>query len=163
MNWQQNFNQQLDALSAAVMPASVACGTPVGQLECELASLDAIGCAFTQLTLRADRLAGATVDELKQISETLSNRINYLLEPISPIEIDQEGATVQMRSNPPQQNEPGHSYYELFLRRGGSIALYRYEKKTGAIRSRTAATLTHEVLGRLIEDFNTTIDEIKST
>jgi len=48
----------------------------------------------------------------------------------------------------------------LFLRRGGSIALYRYEKQPGAVRSRVAATLTHEVLRRLVEDFDATIGEI---
>ncbi len=46
------------------------------------------------------------------------------------------------------------------LRRGGSIEFCRYEKQPNALRTRVAATLTHEVLGRLVEDFNATVEEI---
>ena len=113
--------------------------------------------------LESSELANVEMAQLQAASQSLCDRVNYLLEPISPIETDTDSCVVQMRSTPPQQNESGHSYYELFLRRGGSIALYRYEKQPGAIRTRTTATLTHEVFGRLIEDFNTTIDEIKTT
>lgn len=152
MNWQQIFKQQLDALTAAAMPADAACVTPAGKLECTLASVDAIGCAFTELTLRADRLSGAAVDELKQVSETLSSRINYLLEPISPIEIDQEGATVQMRSNPPQKDDDGTKYYELLVRRSG-LTLCRYSRAVGQTRHSVPANVTREVLMRLAGDF----------
>ena len=84
----------------------------------------------------------------------LAKRVNYLLEPIAPIELDAQGCTVQMRSNPPQKDDNGWRYYELLIRRGGSIALCRYEKQPGQPRVRVPAVLTHEVVGRLVDDFS---------
>ena len=152
MTWRQDLQRELDNLLTAAMPASLTCGTPEGGLECDLVSLDAIGCAFTELALRADKLAGADVDELKQISERLSQSINYLLEPISPIEIDSEGATVQMRSNPPQKDDDGTKYYELLVRRDG-LTLCRYSRAAGQARQAVPANVTREVLARLSGDF----------
>ena len=149
MNWKQQLQNELNSASA---PRSVVCDTPVGRLECNLASVDAIGCAFTELALRADRLASASVDELKRISEALSQRINYLLEPISPIEIDAEGATVQMRSNPPHKDDDGTTYYELLVRREG-LTLSRYSRAVGQSRKAIPANVTREVLLRLAGDF----------
>lgn len=152
MSWKQTLNHELDAMLSAAMPASLACDTPTGRLECDLASIDGIGCAFTKLALRADKLPNATVDELKQISEKLSQTINYLLEPISPIEIDSEGATVQMRSNPPQKDDDGTTYYELLVRRDG-LTLCRYSRVVGQSRQEVPANVTREVLTRLAGDF----------
>ena len=39
-----------------------------------------------------------------------------------------------MRSNPPQKDDDGRSYYELLVRRGGEIALVRYRKENGTAR-----------------------------
>ena len=155
MNWQQQFDSALDNLAGtgpAGAPQQAAVDTPVGRLECDVLSADAIGCAFEQLRLRADKLAGATIDELKQCSEKLSQQINYLLEPISPIEIDQEGATVQMRSNPPQKDDDGTKYYELLVRRDG-LSLCRYSRAAGQARQAVPANVTREVLTRLAGDF----------
>jgi hypothetical protein len=86
--------------------------------------------------------------------------VNYLLEPIAPIETDAQGCSVQMRSNPPHKDDNGARYYELLLRRGGSACLSRYEKQAGQPRMRVPAALTHEVIGRLIDDFSVTVDSI---
>jgi len=65
-----------------------------------------------------------------------------------------------MRSNPPQRDDNASRYYELLLRRGGSIALCRFEKQPGQPRLRVPAVLTHEVIGRLVDDFSSTVDSI---
>lgn len=132
-------------------------------LRCEVDQCDPLAVAVYELMLETSELANVEVAKLQSASQSLCNRVNYLLEPISPVETDADGCIVQMRSNPPQKDESGRFYYELFLRRGGSIALYRYEKQPGAVRTRVAATLTHEVLGRLAEDFNATVDEVLSS
>ncbi|NOY29368.1 MAG: hypothetical protein GXP28_04080 [Planctomycetes bacterium] len=129
-------------------------------LRCEVDQCDPMAVALYELVLETDELAHIEVAVLQQASQSLCDRVNYLLEPISPIETDIDGCIIQMRSSPPQQNDAGRFYYELLLRRGGSIALVRYEKQPGAIRTRVAATLTREVLGRLIEDFDATVAEI---
>ncbi len=118
--------------------------------------------ATSEFLLETAELAGVDVAKLEAASKSLCQRVNYLLEPISPIETDADGCVVQMRSSPPLVGDTGRFYYELLLRRGGSIEFCRYEKQPNALRTRVAATLTHEVLGRLVEDFNATVEEILS-
>jgi hypothetical protein len=114
----------------------------------------------SEFRLETIELAGVEVAKLEAASKSLCGRVNYLLEPIAPIETDADGCSVQMRSSPPLVGDTGKFYYELLLRRGGSIEFCRYEKQANAPRTRVAATLTHEVLGRLVEDFDTTVEEI---
>ena len=116
--------------------------------------------AVSQFLLETSELAGTDVSKLETASKSLCQRVNYLLEPISPIETDADGCVVQMRSNPPLVGDTGRCYYELLLKRGGSVELCRYEKTPSAPRTRVPANLTHEVLGRLVEDFDAIVEEI---
>lgn len=125
------------------------------RLECELLTLDSLACALDRLSISTGAWADATLDELRAVSEKLSARLTYLLEPIRPIEIDAEGCTIQMRSKPPQQEEDRTSYYELLVRRGGAIALARYTKQPGDARQPIPVQVTREVLARLVADFST--------
>jgi hypothetical protein len=129
-------------------------------VRCEVVQCDALAATIDELTLETPELAGATIVQLETASRALSSRVNYLLEPIAPIEIDANGCSVQMRSNPPQKDDNGWRYYELLLRRGGAAMLCRYEKPPGQPRARVPAVLTHEVLGRLAGDFSVTVDSI---
>jgi hypothetical protein len=97
-------------------------------------------------------LASATVDQLKDIAKTLSKRLSYLLESISPMEIDDEACIVQMRSNPPQKDDDGTRYYELVVARG-ELTLCRYSRVSSQPRFIVAANVTREVFERLAEDF----------
>jgi hypothetical protein len=130
------------------------------QARCNADECDAHAVTLIDLVLETPELASATAFELQAASAELAKRVNYLLEPIAPIELDAHGCTVQMRSNPPQKDDNGRRYYELLIRRGGSIALCRYEKQPGQPRMRVAAVLTHEVIGRLINDFSATVDSL---
>src|SRR5438270_14089553 len=78
-------------------------------LRCRLTALDTLGCAFQTFEVQSDALAAASMDRLKQVAEALSRRLTYLLEPISPIEVDAQQCVVQLRSNPPQKDENGTS------------------------------------------------------
>ena len=127
---------------------------------CEVKQCDPLAVSISCLILQTDELSGADVGILKSASQALCNRVTYLLEPISPIETDADGCIVQMRSNPPHKDDNGYRYYELLLRRGGNVTLYRFEKKPGVPRESINATLTHEVVGRLADDFNTAVDEV---
>jgi hypothetical protein len=156
MSYKQQIEAQLSAIAAAgaagVSPTHVAADTPQGRLECEVFSADAIGCSLASVALQTSALVDCTVEELKAVSEKLAQKVNYLLEPISPIEIDSEGATVQMRSNPPHQDDDGTKYYELLVRRDG-LLLSRYSRAKGGQRQPVAAHLTREVLLRVCGDF----------
>ena len=72
---------------------------------------------------------------------------------VYPIEIDHDQCVVQLRSNPPQKDETGTSYYELHVAGGGLLSLCRYVKEPGAPRRPIAAQVTREVFLRLVADF----------
>ncbi len=123
------------------------------QLRCDLSGLDRMACAIELFEVQSAAIAGASIDRLKSIAETLSKRLTYLLEPISPIETDAHQCIVQLRSNPPQQNESGRSYYELLVATGGHLRLCRFTKEPGNPRRAIPAQFTREVLLRLVSDF----------
>ncbi len=139
-------------------PQTVDIVAPVGKLSVSLLAVDSLACALESLTLETPNLAKASIDDLKQLSNTLTSQLSYLLEPISLIECDADSTTVQLRSNPPAKDEDQTSYYEIVARRGGSIQLCRYTKQPGDVRQITAANLTHEVLARLGQDL---VDAVK--
>jgi hypothetical protein len=124
------------------------------RLECRLAALDTLGCAFTRLALRTDSLASLSIEQLKATAEKLSARLTYLLEPISPIETDSQGCIVQMRSNPPHKDSDRTTYYELLVSRAGELALCRYSRAGAGPRAIIPAHVTREVLSRLVADFS---------
>jgi len=125
---------------------------PGGALSVDVDMINALACTFTLFQLRADRLSSATIDELTSVANDLSNRLSYLLESISPVEIDRDMCVVQMRSSPPEQGDQGTFYYELVVRKG-AIELCRYQKTPGDVRHTVPATVTREVLQRLANDF----------
>ena len=133
-------------------PCQLSCATKAGELTAQLEAIDQLACSFTQLRLQADSLASATIDQLSSIADDLSARLSYLLEKISPVEIDRDMCIVQMRSSPPEQGDQGTCYYELVVQRG-AIELCRYQKAPGDVRQAVPATVTQEVFQRLADDF----------
>jgi hypothetical protein len=124
------------------------------ELQCQLVALDSLACSFNKLALRCEKLAAMSLDQLKRAAEQLSSRLTYLLEPISPIEIDAHGCVVQMRSNPPQKDADLTSYYELLVSRSGELSLCRFSRAPGGQRQIIPAQVTREVLVRLAADFS---------
>jgi hypothetical protein len=123
-----------------------------GRLEATLSQIDPLACSFEHFSYKADKLANATIDQLKDIANALSTQLSYLLESISPIEVDDEACIVQMRSNPPQKDDDGTRYYELVVARG-ELSLCRYARPSGQTPAVVAAHVTREVFERLAEDF----------
>lgn len=123
-------------------------------LRVELVAVDRLACAFDRLSLKAENLRAAGSNRLKQVAEKLSASLTYLLEPISPIEIDAHGCTVQMRSNPPQRESDRTTYYELLVQDTGELSLCRYVRPAGQDRVCIPAEVTREVLLRLAGDFS---------
>lgn len=152
----------LNELKAHIGQVSVSVSVSDGPrtVHCQTTQCEQLAVTVKELRLETAELAGVDLPRIKAASQALCSRVNYLLEPISPIETDALGCTVQMRSNPPQQDDNGRRYYELLLRKGGSIGLFRYEKQPAQPRTRVPSVLTHEVIGRLITDFDETINNI---
>jgi hypothetical protein len=123
------------------------------RLDADLVALDALALAFDHVTVTRDALAAAPIEQLKKLADTLSKRLTYLLEPISPVEVDADQCVIQMRSSPPQRDDNGTRYYELLVRRGGQFSLRRFEKQPGNVRQPIPAQVTREVFLRLVDDF----------
>ncbi len=107
-----------------------------------------------ELRLETPRLATLSKVQLSKMAEALAAKLNYLMEPIAPIEIDLDKCSVQLRSRPPRRSEATTSYYEVMVTVGGSIALVRYDKPKGSRRERVPMLLTREVMVRLVGDFD---------
>ena len=153
MNIKTDIERELKRIQAVSGRGLLQVDCDAGRVEADLLAVDAIGCSFQTLAYSTDKLADASLDELKAISETLTGKLTYLLEPIGVVEADADRCSVQLRSNPPQKGEDGTSYYELMVRRGGDITLSRYQKKPGQLRQIVPAHVTREVLERLADDF----------
>jgi hypothetical protein len=158
MTLQKKFAQELSNLGSGPS-AAVAVEDAPRHLTCEIVERDALAVSFDRLRLATNELASAVPADLERIGKALAERLTYLMEPIAPIEFDAEGCVVQLRSNPPQRDDDGRSYYELLVRRGGEIALARYRKENGGARRQIPATVTREVLLRLAGDFCAVLDD----
>ena len=128
------------------------------RLTCDLVERNSLAVALQTLHVATPELADASSDNLERMAKDLSARLTYLMEPIRPIEIDADACVAQLRSSPPQRDDDGRSYYELTVRRGGEISLCRYRKEPGAARVQIPATVTREVLLRLVDDFEAVLD-----
>lgn len=152
MKLQNQFERELSHIGSGGEATMVVEDLPRA-LTCEFVERNSLAVSFNQLRLVTNELADSDATKLERISKSLAERLTYLMEPISPIEIDAEECVVQLRSNPPQRDDDGRSYYELNVRRGGEIALTRYRKENGEARRRVPANVTREVLLRLVGDF----------
>jgi hypothetical protein len=152
MTLKNQFEQEL-LNSGGGGPAMVAVHDSPRHLSCDVVERNSLAMSFTQLRLATDELATADAAKLERIGKALAGRLTYLMEPIAPIEIDAAACVVQLRSSPPQRDDDGRSYYELTVRRGGEIALSRFRKEHADARRQIAATVTREILLRLVGDF----------
>ena len=160
MTLQSQFEQQLTKLGNGGATTVTAEVQP-RKLSCDIVERNSLAVSFENLRLQTTELATASTADLERIGKSLAGRLTYLMEPISPVEVDAAGCTVQLRSNPPQRDDDGRTYYELLVRRGGDIELSRYRKENAGARRRIPATVTREVLMRLVGDFCAVLDSGK--
>jgi hypothetical protein len=160
MSIRHDIERELKRIQAVTGRGLLQVDAEAGRIEADLLAVDAIGCAFQTLGLSTGKLADAALDDLKSISEALTGKLTYLLEPIGVVEADADRCSIQLRSSPPQKGEDETSYYELMVRRGGDITLSRYSKKPGQLRQIVPAHVTREVLGRLADDFLAAVESL---
>lgn len=157
MNQQPNHSiakqvaSQLDKLGTSQSPQQLTVSLPQGQLDVDLRTTDTLACVLNELTFQAPS-PFCSADQLPTVSESLSTKLTYLLEPISPIEFDQKVAVLQMRSSPPSADESsGTTYYEIAASTD-KLQLVRYLKKASEPRERTPMTFTRDVICRIAAD-----------
>ena len=66
---QQEFDRLAQQGVSTTAPGLLALDTTHGRLEAEFVAIDSIGCSFHALVFKTDKLAHATPDELKRLSE----------------------------------------------------------------------------------------------
>lgn len=157
MNLHKQFESELSKLGVGG-PATLAVDDRPRSITCDIVERNSLAVSFNSLRLSTSELASADAARLERIGKALAEKLTYLMEPISPIEFDAEGCVVQLRSSPPQRDDDGRSYYELLVRRGGEISLWRFRKENGDARRPMAANVTREVLLRLVGDFCGVLD-----
>lgn len=157
MTLQMKLEQELAKLGSSAAVTVTVEDSP-RQLICDIVERNPLAVSFNQLRLATSELASAGAADLERIGKALADRLTYLMEPIAPLELDAQECIVQLRSAPPQRDDDGRSYYELIVRGGGEIALTRYRKENGNARRQIPATVTREVLLRLVSDFCAVLD-----
>lgn len=150
---QQKLAQALDLqLQNFSPPGTLNLTHGENSIACIVRSNEKLACELEGITFQIPHLSNCPQEGLVDLSEKICAQLNYLLEPISPIEFDAERSVSQNRSNPPAYDEQQtRQYYELLVR-PGVIALARYEKHVGNAREQVSMMLTHEVLARLLAD-----------
>ncbi len=119
------------------------------------------GCALEEIELQANHLTNASMDVLKKWANALCQKVTYLLESLGPLEFDQDGQEVLIRSIPPSSLTSAKRYYEIRLTTlgQGRFVLGRYEAVPGQSRSRQPLELGIEQIVRLGNDLVATLPE----
>jgi hypothetical protein len=114
--------------------------------------VEQIGSRLNELTLA--RTVPLAAGDLKARADRVASQVTGLLEPLRLIEIDTERSTALLRSNDPSQRGEDLFYYELLLQGDGGCALRRYQasQRTGTRRQAVTFNLTHDALGKLVND-----------
>lgn len=126
-------------------------------------AVDTMSCAIDSLTLRVPTLVGCELSVIKAWATALSQRVTYLLEGIGPIEIDETGKEILIRSTPPDRTGNTTLFYEILLsaQANGTFLLRRFHTETGQVgRQAIDIRITHETLNKLIVDLIDTIPTV---
>ena len=101
-----------------------------------------------EISLRRPENKGDVVAWAKRVAES-----SGALEPLKVVEIDSPRRQALIRSASPSKRKDKLFYYEVILEGTGSARVCRFRASNdGARREQMAFALTHEALGRLIEE-----------
>lgn len=151
MSYANDIDAELQRLPAHGGQLVVA--DPPGLLRVEVAGIDRLGCEFVEFVYETPALAQLAMPDLKKLGQRLAAALKYLTEPIQVIEIDGQAGVAQLRSVVPVMAPTGARYFEVLVKRGGSLSIQRYEAAPGQSRQRIIAVVTREIFHRLADDF----------
>jgi hypothetical protein len=146
------------AVDAAEGPGAVTADDGPYRLTLHLTAASPVGVAFDALEFADADHAGRSADDLRTWGDRLAARLTYLMEPLVVLEVDAEGGEAALRSREPSTRDEVRTYYEVRLRREGTLGLRRVAYDPGARRRATVACqLTREALERLADDLVATV------
>jgi hypothetical protein len=145
----------VDALARAntPLPCEATAEHAGNRLTLHLTLAGPVGLAFDALHFTAgDRVLRAP-EGLRAWADRLAARLNYLMEPLAVLEHDREAGELILRSQSPTARDGRQSYYEIRIRRDGTVRLGRFVFDDAARRRQPApCRMTVEALERLADD-----------
>lgn len=144
-------NQRSDP---SLLPATVWAEQAGHRISLELTAAGPVGLAFDHLDYTAAERAERSPEALRAWADRLAVRITYLMEPLKILEHDRLAGAVEVRSQAPSRRNARRTYYEVIVRKDGTVTLSRisYDETTSS-RECVPCQTTVEVLERLADDF----------
>lgn len=141
------------AVDASPEPGPLAVADGPHRLALDLVEAGPVGVAFDALDFAATDRPDWSTDALKSWGDRLAAKLTYLMEPLVVLEVDAVGGEVELRSESPSSRAALRSYYEVRLRRAGTLRLARVAYDTEARRRHPIpCQVTREALERLADD-----------
>jgi DNA helicase HerA-like ATPase len=95
---------------------------------------------------------------LVDLANSVAAKVNSLMEPLRVIEIDADKSEARLRSASPTIRNGHRGHFEIVVTPvKAEVRRYRAALDPGAKREPTAFALTHDVLGKLIDDITSAL------
>lgn len=111
------------------------------------------GCELEGLTVEREspRDEAGRGERAADVTDAIARRIDYLSEPLQPLEVDRRTGRAQLRTR--RDRVRGHEYYEVEVDGGDrvDVARYRYDRTSGE-RQAVPDNQAHGVIRRLVDD-----------
>ncbi len=134
-------------------PGTVSVADGPYTLRLHLTAASPVGVAFDALEFAESDRADRSADDLRAWGDRIAARLTYLMEPLVVIEVDAEGGEAELRSKSPTTRDEVRVFYEIRLRREGTLRLCRIAYDPSDRRRKVVACqLTREALERLADD-----------
>ena len=135
------------------LPCPVEAEAGPSRLALNLTARGPVGIAFDGLDYASTDRLDLSSDALRSWGERLAARLTYLMEPLVVLEVDAQAGEVELRSQAPTPRGDRRSFYEVRLRREGSLRLQRISFDEATRRRQVVpCQMTVEVLERLADD-----------
>src|SRR3954463_12197287 len=154
MTLSRKIADAVESLTAATeMPQVVEAEAGAARLALNLTARGPVGIAFDGLDFALTDRADPPAHALRAWGERLAARLTYLMEPLVVLEVDAQAGEAELRSQAPTPRGELRSFYEVRLRREGSLHLQRIAFADATRRRQVVpCQMTVEVLERLADD-----------
>lgn len=116
--------------------------------------VDTLGCALTEIeAVRANSIADDAA-KLEAHASKVASRVTGLLEPLRLVEVDRARNIAILRSDAPRTRGTDVLFYEVVYTGLNRVSVRRFTatKLSPAHREPIEYILTHEVIGKLVDD-----------
>jgi hypothetical protein len=154
MSLSRKIADAVDSLPTGIpLPCLVEAEAPPSRLALNLTAHGPIGLAFDGLEYSKSDLGDLSPQALRAWGDRLAARLTYLMEPLVVLEVDAHAGEAELRSQSPTPRGDRRAFYEVRLRREGSLSLRRtaYDEQARR-RQAVPCQMTLEVLERLADD-----------